>query len=61
MSSLLWLGLAVFVVGGVALFGRGPKGGNPVARTRLMHAARYVLLLAAVAAGAVGLLGLFRG
>ena len=44
MSSLVWLGLTVFLVVVVALTNAGPKGGKPVARTRLMKTARFFLV-----------------
>lgn len=60
MGSLIWLGLtAVFVVG-VVLTGHTPKGGKPVARTRLMSTARSMLIVGAVAFGALGLWGALR-
>jgi hypothetical protein len=60
MSSLVWLGLAAILVGGVALTRTGPKGGKPVANTRLMGTARYVLVLGVIVCGALGAFGVFR-
>jgi hypothetical protein len=51
MSSLVWLGLAVVFVVVVVLTGHTPRGGKPVARTRLMHSARTVLLGGIVVCG----------
>ena len=44
MNSIVWLALTVVFVVVVVLTGRTPRGGKPVARTRLMHSARTVLL-----------------
>jgi len=44
MSPLIYLAIAVILVGTVALTGAGPKGGKPVARTRLMGTARLFLI-----------------
>ena len=60
MSSIVWLGLAVVFVAGVALTRTGPKGGKPVANTRLMGAARHVLVLGVIVCGALGVFGAFR-
>jgi len=60
MSSLVWLGLTVFLVAIVAFTGTGPKGGKPVARTRLMGTARVFLIGATLVCAAVGLMGLLR-
>jgi hypothetical protein len=60
MSSLVWLGLAVILAVSVALIGRGPKGGKPVARTGLMRAARGILIVGIIASAVVGLSGAFR-
>jgi hypothetical protein len=57
MSSLVWLGLAVVLVVVSTLAGVDPKGGKPIARTKLMKAARSVLIAAAVTCGVVGLAG----
>jgi hypothetical protein len=45
MSWLVWLALAVIVAGIAAVTGLQPKGGRPVARTRLMTVARVVLAI----------------
>jgi hypothetical protein len=60
MSSLVWLGLAVLLTVAVALIGAGPKGGKPVARTGLMKAARFILIVGIVGCAAVGILSRFR-
>jgi hypothetical protein len=60
MSSFVWLGLTVFLVAIVALTGAGPKGGKPVARTRLMGTARVFLIGAILVCAALGVTGLLR-
>jgi len=60
MSPLLWIGLIVLLVVGVALTGVGPKGGKPVARTGLMKAARFILILGLVVSGAAGIASALR-
>jgi hypothetical protein len=60
MSSIFWLGLAVLLVTAVALTGAAPKGGKPVARTRLMGTARYVLVLGVVVSAFLGIFGAIR-
>lgn len=45
MTWLVWLVLAVIVAGVAAVTGLAPKGGRPVARTGLMQAARFALLI----------------
>lgn len=45
MSWLFWLGLAVVIGIIAAVTGMKPKGTKPVARTRLMGVARFVLLI----------------
>jgi hypothetical protein len=60
MSSLVWLGLTVLLVVVAALTGVGPKGGKPVARTRLMKTARFFLVGGILACAALGLLGALR-
>ena len=60
MSSLVWLGLTVFLVVVVALTGAGPKGGKPVARTRLMKTARFFLVGGIVVCAALGVMGALR-
>lgn len=60
MSSLVWLGLTVFLVAIVALTSTGPKGGKPVSRTRLMGTARVFLIGGILVSAALGLMGLLR-
>jgi len=48
MSWLTLLLLAVVLVAFAAVTGLKPRGGRPVARTRLMSAARVVLLVIAL-------------
>jgi hypothetical protein len=45
MSWFFWLGLAVVIGAGAALTGLKAKGTRPVARTRLMGVARFVLVV----------------
>jgi hypothetical protein len=45
---MVWLGLAVLVAAVAALTGVKAKGTRPVAGTRLMGVARFVLLLLAL-------------
>jgi hypothetical protein len=44
MSWLVWLGLVVLITAVAAITGIKPKGTRHVAHTRLMGAARFVLL-----------------
>lgn len=60
MSSLVWLAIVVVLSVGVALTGHGPKGAKPVAATRLMKSARFVLIGAILLCGALGLVGALR-
>jgi hypothetical protein len=60
MSSLVWIALAVILVTAVALTGAGPKGGKPVARTRLMGMARMILIVGVVVCCALGVFGAFK-
>jgi hypothetical protein len=60
MNSIVWLGLTALLVVVVAVTRTGPKGGKPVANTRLMGTARYVLFLGIVVCGALGLFGAIR-
>jgi hypothetical protein len=60
MSSLVWLGLTVFLVVIVALTNSAPKGGKPVARTRLMKTARLFLIGGILACAALGLMGVLK-
>ena len=43
MPWFAWLGIAVLVTGLAAVSGLAPKGGRPVANTRLMGMARLIL------------------
>lgn len=45
MNWFFWLGLAVVIGAAAALTGLKPKGTRPVARTRLMGVARFVLVV----------------
>jgi hypothetical protein len=45
MNWLFWLGIAVFLGVLVAVTGVKPAGTRPVARSRLMGIARFVLLI----------------
>jgi hypothetical protein len=45
VSPLFWLGLAVVVGALAALTGLKPRGTKPVANTRLMGVARFVLVV----------------
>ena len=45
MNSFSSLGIVVIVVAILSVFGLRPKGGRPVGRTRLMFAARIVLIV----------------
>ena len=45
MSWIFWLGLAVAIGVIAAVSGAKPKGTRPVAHTRLMAVARFVLLV----------------
>ena len=45
MSWFAWLGLAVLVTAVAAIAGITPRGSRPVAGTRLMGAARVVLVV----------------
>ena len=59
MSSLVWLGLTVLLVVVATLAGLDPKGGKPIARTRLMKTARLILIGGALACAGLALLGVF--
>lgn len=48
MTWLFWLGLAVVIGALAALTGMKPRGTRPVARTRLMGVARFVLFVLVV-------------
>jgi hypothetical protein len=43
MNPFVYLAITVILVGVVALTGTGPRGGKPVARTRLMKTARLFM------------------
>jgi hypothetical protein len=60
MSSLVWLGLTAFLVVVVVLSHRTPKGGKPVAGTRLMKSARGILILGMLLCGALGIWSAFK-
>ena len=45
MNWLVWLGLAVLIAAIAAVTGLKPKGGRPVAGSRLMGAGRVALLV----------------
>jgi hypothetical protein len=60
LSALLWLALTAILVVTVALTRTGPKGGKPVANTRLMKTARYVLVLGAIGCAVLGVFGAIR-
>jgi hypothetical protein len=45
MSWMFWLGLAVAIGVIAAVTGAKPRGTRPVARTRLMGVARFVLIV----------------
>jgi hypothetical protein len=60
MSSFVWLGLTGFLVVAVVLSHRTPKGGNPVAGTRLMKSARGILVLGLVLCSAMGVWSAFK-
>jgi hypothetical protein len=60
MSSLVWLAITAALVAVVAVTGRAPKGGNPIARTSLMHTARYVLVGSVLGCASLGLWSAFR-
>ena len=60
MSSIVWLGLTALLVVFVAVTRSGPKGGKPVANTRLMGTARYVLVVGVIVCGALGVFSALR-
>ena len=50
--SWIWiLGIVVAVIAIVSVLGAEPRGGRPVARTRLMGVARFVLIIVALIIG----------
>jgi hypothetical protein len=60
MSSLVWLGLTAFLVVVAVLSHHTPKGGKPVAGTRLMKSARGILIVGVVLCGAIGIWSAFK-
>ena len=60
MNSIVWVGFTVLLVVGVVLTGIGPKGGKPVARTRLMKVARVVLIAGIILCGTMGVFSAIR-
>jgi len=60
MSSFVWLGLTAFLVVAVVLSHRTPKGGKPVAGTRLMKSARGILVFGLVLCSAIGVWSAFK-
>jgi hypothetical protein len=60
MSSLVWLAIAVVLAVGVALTGHGPRGAKPIAGTRLMKSARFVLIVGILVCGGLSLVGAIR-
>ena len=60
MNPIVWLAAAVVLVALVAIAGVGPKGGKPVARTRLMKTARGFLIVGILICAALGIFGSLR-
>jgi uncharacterized protein YjeT (DUF2065 family) len=60
MSSLIWLGLVVVLVVDAVLMHLAPKGGKPVAGTRLMKSARRILVVGVIVSGAIGVWSAFK-
>jgi hypothetical protein len=60
MSPLVWIGLAVVLVAGLAFTGGGVKGAKQVGRTRLMGAARFFLIGGVILCGVLGIFGSLR-
>jgi len=60
LTPFVWLAIAVVLAAGAVLTGRRPKGAKPVAGTRLMKSARFVLIIALLLCGGVALLGAMR-
>jgi len=54
MSPFIYLGITVVLIATVALTGTGPRGGKPVARTRLMKTARLFLVAGALLFAGLG-------
>ncbi len=60
MSSIVWLGFMVIFVVAAVLSHHTPKGGKPVAGTRLMKSARGILIVGMVVCGAIGVWSAFK-
>ena len=60
MSSIVWLGLMAVLVVAAVLSHHTPKGGKPVAGTRLMKNARGILVVGMVVCGAIGIWSAFK-
>jgi hypothetical protein len=60
MSSVVWLGLVVLLVVVAVLTHHVPKGGKPVAGTRLMKGARGILVVGVIVSGAIGIWSVFK-
>jgi len=60
MNPFVYLAVAVILVGVVALIGTGPKGGKPVARTRLMKTARLFLVAGVFLFAGLGIAAVVR-
>jgi uncharacterized protein YjeT (DUF2065 family) len=60
MSSLIWLGLVVVLVVDAVLTHLTPKGGKPVAGTRLMKSARRILIVGVIVGGAISVWSAFK-
>ena len=60
MNPFVYLAVTVILVGVVALTGTGPKGGKPVARTRLMKTARLFLVAGVVLFAGLGVAAAVR-
>jgi hypothetical protein len=60
MGTLVWVGLAVFLVVAAVLSHHTPKGGKPVAGTRLMKSARGILIVGVVVCGAISIWSAFN-
>ena len=60
MSPFVYLALTVILVGVVAVTGTGPRGGKPVARTRLMKTARLFLFAGVLLFAGLGVAAVVR-
>jgi hypothetical protein len=60
MNPFVYLAVTVVLVVVVALTGTGPKGGKPVARTRLMKTARLFLVAGVVLFAGLGVAATVR-